>query len=248
MAFAKRLLPLRQYSINTSGIDAAVTHKRVRNLTISVHRGGHVRVTAPGRASSRDVEQAIVARIDWIKRTQARLSQLRPAPALEYVTGETHRFRGTDLELQVIHAPGQSRVHLRDGRLLELYVRPDAGVEDRRRVIHAWHREQLSAVLPDVITPWADRMVVHPVEWRIRRMRTRWGTCNTRARRIWLNLELAALPPECLEYIVVHELAHLLEPSHNYRFRAIMDRFLPDWRKRRQLLNSEGAAGRLREG
>jgi predicted metal-dependent hydrolase len=247
MNLAKRLLPLRQYSIHASGIDAAVTHKRVRNLTISVHRSGDVRVTAPGRASTSDVERAIVARIDWIKRTRARLAQQAPPRTLEYVTGELHRFRGTSLSLRVTHHAGPSQAFLLD-RILEVRVAAGAGIDDRRRAVEKWYRHELIALLPAVIRPWASQMQVEPVECRVRRMRTRWGTCNTRARRIWLNLELATVSPECLEYVVVHELAHLTEPSHNARFRAIMDHFLPDWRRRRGALNSQGAERHLQEG
>jgi predicted metal-dependent hydrolase len=242
MNLAKRLLPLRQYSIHASGIDAAVTHKRVRNLTISVHRSGDVRVTAPGRASPRDVERAIIARIEWIKRTRARLALQRPARIPEYVTGEAHRFRGVDHGLIVTHHSGTSQVQLRGDHVLELRVNPGSGRDERQTAVEKWYREQLNALLPDLITPWASRMGVQPVAWRVRRMRTRWGTCNTKARRIWLNLELVTVSPECLEYVVVHELAHLLEASHNERFRAIMDQFLPDWRERRSLLNSRGVA------
>jgi predicted metal-dependent hydrolase len=247
MSLAQPRPALRQYQLTASGIDASVTHKRVRNLTISVHRDGRVRVTAPARASTGDVERAIGARIDWIRRIQARFAQQRPPRILEYVTGELHRFRGADLELSVLQRPGNSEVRLRDDRVIELHVNGESGIEDRRRAIERWYRHQLFALLPEVVSPWATRMGVQPVEWRIRRMRTRWGTCNTRARRIWLNLELITLPHECLEYIAVHELTHLLEASHNYRFRSLMDTFLPDWRRRRQALNREGAH-RLREG
>jgi len=248
MNLAKRLLPLRQYLIHTSGIEAAVTHKRVRNLTISVHRSGDVRVTAPGRASSRDVERAIIARIGWIRRTQERFARMRPVRAPEYVTGECHRFGGMELELSVIHDAGIPQAHLRDGRMLELRVGMDSSREDRRSVLEEWYRKELVALLPDMISSWALRMRVEPVVWRVRRMRTRWGTCNTKARRIWLNLELATVPPECLEYVVVHELAHLIEPSHNGRFRALMDDFLPDWRSRRLRLNAGRGGDRLDEG
>jgi predicted metal-dependent hydrolase len=239
-SFAKRI-PLRQYRIETCGIDAAVTHKRVRNLTITVRRGGTVEITAPARTTTLDVQRAIADRIHWVRRTQERLGRIQPPAVCHYESGEVHRFRGKNVELRVAPATGRARVELVDGAVLRLHIDPGADPAMRKTLLDRWYRAQLTSFLPDMFGLWIERIGVSPVEWRLRRMRTRWGTCNTRARRVWLNIELAKVSPDSLEYVIVHELVHLLEPSHNHRFRSLMDRFLPDWRKRRAVLDSEGS-------
>lgn len=247
MSRMKRLLPLREYSVDVSGINAHVTHKRVRNLTITVKRDGNVFVTAPARTTVREVERALTARHEWIARAQHRLSQQPRIQPLQFVSGETHRFRGADVALHVMHHAGPTTVAL-NGKSLEIRARRGLEPARLRAAVEQWYRQQLSLWLPDIISGWAAKIGVLPLEWRIRRMRTRWGTCNTRERRIWLNLQLAEMSPSSVEYVVVHELVHLLEASHNSRFRALMDQFLPDWRTRRSFLNAEGRARHLREG
>lgn len=237
MPRVNRLAVLRRYDVDADGVRAAVSHKRVRHLTIAVHRDGRVRVTAPARASTRDVERALRERIDWIRSTQLRLAAIERPPALTYVTGEIHRFRGKEVRLAVIESAGRTGAALRDDSVLILTVHPGASLEDRRLVLERWFRHELATLLPDLFATWSARMQVYPRQWRIRRMRTRWGSCNTRAGRIWLNVELVTVSDECLEYVLVHELAHLIEASHNHRFRGVMDRYMPDWRARRRELH-----------
>jgi predicted metal-dependent hydrolase len=138
--------------------------------------------------------------------------------------------------LEVVSAGRAGRV-VQDGATLRLHAREDSTPEERQRYVGEWLREQLRQALPPVVERCEQRMGVHAEEWRIKNMRTRWGTCNVRARRIWLSLRLAQKSPDCLEYVVVHELCHLLEKSHNAVFKAHMDRFFPQWRETRRLLN-----------
>jgi hypothetical protein len=230
--------------LTVNGITIDLVRKNIKNLHLRVYPPhGQVRVSAPLHASKAAVTSVIVARLDWIRQQQARLAQL-PAPVQPpcYQTGESHYFQGRAYLLNVIDTAGRAKVMLRDN-MLELYVRPDYDSAKRKKVLEHWYRQQLSQQIPALIAKWQPVMAVEVADWGIKQMRTRWGTCNTRDRRIWLALALAQKPPRCLEYVVVHEMVHLLERSHNARFQAFMTRFLPDWRQLKQQLNSGADAG-----
>ena len=157
------------------------------------------------------------------------------------ITGEDHPYLGREYPLVVIERDGPPAVDLRNGTTLEMRVRPGTGRATRAGVLDGWYRQQLKQLIPPLISTWEPTMGVAVAEWRIKKMKTRWGTCNIDARRIWLNLHLAKMPAACLEYIVVHEMAHLLERHHNGEFRAHMDRLLPQWRVQRDVLNRASA-------
>jgi hypothetical protein len=152
------------------------------------------------------------------------------------ISGESHYFLGQPYTLRVFPQKGPGCVSLQCAPFIDLYVRPGASVLDRQRVLHRWYREELKELVPPLLARWQPVVGVAAAEWGVRMMRTRWGSCNIRARRIWLSLELARKPVECLEYVVVHELTHLLERRHNHRFYGYMDQFLPTWRLARALL------------
>jgi predicted metal-dependent hydrolase len=145
---------------------------------------------------------------------------------------------GTRYRLRVIQQSGAPRVVLRNRSTMELYAQPGTSAEQRERVLHRWYRQQLKELIPLLLKKWQPVLGIQVADWRIKKMKTKWGTCSVEARRIWLNLELAKKPVQCLEYIVVHELVHLIERHHNDRFISIMDKHLPRWRWRRQELNA----------
>jgi predicted metal-dependent hydrolase len=152
------------------------------------------------------------------------------------VSGESHYAWGIRRRLSVIERPGRAHVEL-DHRRLLLYVPEGTGRQARVNVLQQWQRDELRRAVPPLIARW-EKEIGRPVTfWGIRRMKTKWGSCNREAARIWLNLELAKKDPACLEYVVVHEMAHLLERGHGERFTSLMDSLLPDWRTRRDTLN-----------
>jgi hypothetical protein len=153
------------------------------------------------------------------------------------VTGESHYVQGRRYRLDVVEQNAPATVRLRNNTFLELRVRPGTDRQKREAVLAQWYRQQLRQQIPALIARWEPIIGVTVAEWGIKKMKTRWGTCNIQARRIWLNLELAKKPVACLEYILVHEMVHLLERQHNDQFRAYMDRFLPQWRLHRDTLN-----------
>lgn len=223
--------------LTVSGIDVDVVYKNIKNLHIAVYPPmGRVRVAAPERLDDDQVRLAVVSRLSWIKRQRDQLQAAQRQTVREMVTGESHYVWGSRLRLKVVERPGRSHIET-DGDRLLLYAGADTTAEQRREVLDRWYREQLRRAIPDVIEKWERRMRVTVPKWSIRRMKTKWGSCNRETGHIWFNVELAKKHPECLEYIAVHEMTHLRERSHGPRFTRLMDGYLPDWRAGRDRLN-----------
>jgi predicted metal-dependent hydrolase len=222
-----------------NGLNVEVVRKAIKNLHLGVYPpDGRVRVAAPLAVSDEAVRLAVIGKLAWIKRQQAHFDSQPRQSQREMVSGESHYFLGRRYRLHLVEHEGPSNVVLRNRSRLEVFVRADTTADQRERVLQRWYREQLRLLIPPYIRKWEPVIGVQVADWGIRRMKTRWGTCNVEACRIWLNLELAKKPVQCLEYIVVHEMAHLLERHHNDRFAALMDGHLPSWRLYRDELNA----------
>lgn len=225
--------------IRVSGVPVEIVRKGIKNLHLGVYPPrGRVRVAAPLRVSDAAVRLAVVGKLGWIKRQRARFEAQPRQSAREMVSGESHYFLGQRYRLNVIEHNGANKVVLRKKTTIDLYVRPEISAEHRERVLQRWYRQQLKELIPPLVEKWQTAVGVQADEWAIKKMKTKWGACNVEARRIWLNLELAKKPAQCLEYIIVHELLHLLERQHNDNFFALMNEYLPQWRSRRSELNA----------
>lgn len=237
-----RNLSTGAYSMVVSGVTVEVRRKPIKHLYIRVDPyDGRVRVSVPVRMDEQTLQRAVASRLVWIRGRQRALAG-RPDHVI--ATGETHYYRGLPHRLEVVEHAGRPAVRVTDAETIELQVRPGTDAAARRALLERWYRRMLAEEIPDLIAKWEPGMGVRVAEWRIKRMKTRWGTCNILDRRIWLNLWLARMPRECLEYVLVHEMVHLLERRHNARFRAYMDRFLPRWRMyRERLQHMETATG-----
>ena len=223
--------------LTVRGIDIDVVYKDIKNLHIGVYPPmGRVRVAAPERLDDEQVRLAIIQRLPWIKRQREQLRSADRQSQREMVTGESHYVWGTRHRLKVIERPGRAHFEIDGGRLL-LYVPDDTSAAKRRDLLDRWYREQLRAAIPPLIAKWQRILEVTVPRWSIRRMKTKWGSCNRETGHIWFNVELAKKHPDCLEYIVVHEMAHHIERNHGQRFAKLMDGFMPDWRARRDQLN-----------
>ncbi len=223
--------------LTVAGIDVDVIYKDIKNLHIGVYPPvGRVRVAAPLRLDDDAVRLALVQRLPWIKRERDRLQAADRQSQREMVNGESHYVWGNRYRLRVIERPGRGHIEV-DGDRLLLYVAPATATEPRRELLDRWYREQLRRAIPNVIAKWEPALGVTVRRWTIRRMKTKWGSCNREGGHIWFNAELAKKHPESLEYIAVHEMTHLLERGHGERFTKLMDRFMPDWRARRDHLN-----------
>lgn len=221
-----------------SGIRVQIVRKDIKNLHLGVHPpNGHVRVAVPEHVTDERVRLAIVDKLSWIKKQQAEFLAQPRQSAREMVTGESHYFFGKSYRLEVIEKPGKHKVELASGSKIRLTVTADTSTQNRLKLMNEWYRDQLKRVIPELIEQWQAKIGVTANDWGVKKMKTKWGSCNIEAKRIWLNLDLAKKPPECLEYIIVHELVHLLERNHNSRFVAYMDEFMPKWRLNREILN-----------
>ena len=227
-----------RYEIQVQGVRVEVVRKDVKNFHLGVYPPkGRVRAAVPRRLNDAAVRVAVASRLGWIRRQRARFEEQDRQSAREMVGGECHYFRGRRHRLSVVERDGPSRVSLLNDRTLELQVRPGAGREQREAVLQRWYREQLREQAPALIAKWEPQVGVTVADWGVKRMKTRWGSCNVEARRIWVNLELAKKSDACLELVLLHEMVHLLERRHCERFREHMDRLMPQWRLYRDQLN-----------
>jgi predicted metal-dependent hydrolase len=227
-----------QHTIKILGLPVEIGRKNIKNPHLGVYPPtGRVRVAAPLRVSNEAVRLAVIGKLGWIKRQQARFEQQPRQSAREVVSGESHYFAGKRYRLRVHAAEGSAKVLIRNNSTIELHVRPGANVESRRKVMMNWYRQHLKAVVPPLLEKWQKRLGIEVSAFGIKRMKTKWGTCTVDARRIWINLELAKKSPDSVEYVVMHELVHLLVRHHDDRFVAIMDKHLPRWRVLREELN-----------
>lgn len=227
------------HNIRIGALSIEVVRKDIKNLHLGVYPpNGRVRVAAPLVVDDDAVRLAVIDKLGWIKRQRARFIEQPRQSQREMVNGESHYFLGKRYRLRVHTGKAASAVAVRGIATLDLFVRPDTVAAQREAVLLRWYREQLKSLIPPLMEKWEQLLGVRATSWGIKKMKTKWGSCNTATGRIWLNLELAKKPVQCLEYIVVHELVHLLERNHTQRFSALMDRFLSDWRTRRDTLNT----------
>lgn len=227
-----------RHYIDVGGIAVEVVRKEIKNLHVGVYPpAGRVRVAAPLRLDDEAVRLALVSRLGWIRRKQKELAGQDRQSQREMVTGESHYFQGRRYLLDVKECGGMPGVRLVGHKTMELRVPPACDRAQRDAVLQRWYRRQLQALLPPLLAKWEPRVGKTVAEVRIKRMKTRWGSCNADARRIWLNLELIKKPVACLEYVLVHELVHLHERHHTERFQQWMERLMPTWSVHRDALN-----------
>ncbi|RAK69694.1 M48 family metallopeptidase [Hymenobacter edaphi] len=225
-------------TVQIAGLEVELVRKAIRTLRVTVYPPhGRVRVAAPLRLPEANIHAFIEARRAWIEKHRARFATQAPPAELTYSTGETHYYQGRPHQLRVHATEGRPRVELPETGLLELYAPAASTPAERQQVLARWYRARLKEQLPALLARWEPVVGARAAAWGVKQMRTRWGTCNTRARRIWLSLELIKKPPKCLDYVLVHELTHLHERLHNARFWGLMDQFMPDWRQHKARLN-----------
>ena len=218
------------------GMELWLVRKRIKNMYLRVlPPDGEVRLTAPLRASEAELARFVAKHAAWAKKKQQEIQARAPAEAQQYLSGERHFLWGKPYELCVRLAE-RNAIFLKGSRIILELV--DMGApKAREQILNEWYRYQLKAAIERRLPACEQIAGKHAKEWGVRNMRTRWGTCNIVRQRIWLNLQLAKKPPECLDYVILHELTHLYERHHNARFRSYMDKFCPDWREIRRRLN-----------
>lgn len=218
-------------------IDIEVTQKEIKNIHLSVYPpNGRVKIAAPSRMKLDTIRIYAISKLPWIKKQQEKIRSQKREAEREFVSKESHYFLGKRYQLKVIEletGPVARIAH----NYLELYVRPGSSKEKRQEILENWYRQQLRTLIAELISKWEKKMRVKVEEFGIKKMKTKWGTCNKEAKRIWLNFELIKKPVECVEYIVVHEMVHLKERNHNAKFISYMNEFLPEWKQLKADLN-----------
>ncbi len=224
--------------LQLGALSIEVVQKNIKNIHLSVYPPhGIVKVAAPLHYDIELIRVYVNSKTVWIKKQQAKiLAQVRETPR-DFITRESHFFKGKRYLLQITEHDAPPKVVLHHSKI-ELFVRPNTALAKRESILQQWYRAELKKQIAPLIAKWEQKIGVSVEEWQVKQMKTKWGTCNTEKKRVWLNLELAKKPVECLEFVVVHELVHLLERLHNDRFYAYMDKFLPNWQHLRSTLNA----------
>jgi predicted metal-dependent hydrolase len=221
----------KRHYIEVSDIQVEVVRKAIKNLHLAVYPPeGRVRVAVPLHVTDENVRLAVISKLGWIKKQKTNFKDQPRQSRREMVSGESHYFMGRRYLLDVVQRYGRHDIAIENNTRMTLYVQTGTSERNKEKVLLEWYRRQLKALIPDLIAKWELVIGVQVSQWGIKKMKTRWGACNIAAKRIWLNLELAKKPPECLTYILVHEMVHFLERHHNDRFKTLMDRFMPQWR------------------
>ncbi|MFN0033357.1 MAG: M48 family metallopeptidase [Flavobacteriales bacterium] len=225
------------HQLKLGEITVDVVQKNIKNVHLSVYPPtGRVRIAAPDGMKLDTIRIYAISKLSWIKKQQTRFrNQEREAPR-DYISRESHYYNGKRFLMRVIEVDGTPKVLLKNNRI-ELHVRPGTSKLKRQLILENWYRERLKEKIAEYVSEWEVKMRLSVAEFGVKKMKTKWGSCNTDAKRIWLNLELAKKPSPCLEYIVVHEMVHLIERSHNERFIALMNKYMPQWRKHKDELN-----------
>ncbi|WP_435352854.1 M48 family metallopeptidase [Emticicia sp. SJ17W-69] len=228
---------MQQIEISNFTID--VIRKSIKNIHLSVYPPtGRVRIAAPLNTDDDTVRLFAISKLSWIKRHQRNFAnQERQSPRI-FETRESHYFQGRRYLLRVTEHDAPAKVLLKTKTYIDLFVRPDTSIAQRQSILNEWYRSELKKLIQPIIEKWQTIMQVQVNAWQVKQMKTKWGTCNIEKKRIWLNLELAKKPIHCLEYIIVHEMVHLLERHHNDRFLHYINTYLPNWKQLKTELNT----------
>lgn len=226
-------------TLTISNLTIDVVRKDIKNMHLAVYPpNGRIRLSAPEKTDSEMMRLFAVSKIGWIRKHIKNFeAQPRETPR-DFISGESHYFQGKRYLLKVVEHNGIPKVEIKGTKNILLYCKPNASTETKGKILKEWHRAQMKMQIPDIIAKWEKVIGVQSNDCVIKQMKTKWGSCNIEAKRIWLNLELSKKPIICLEYIIVHELVHLLERSHNDKFVGYMNQFMPKWRLHRDELNA----------
>jgi len=226
----------KKTQITINGIAISVTQKRMRSLRLRIsHPDAAIKVSAPLRLSLKQIESFIKAKIEWIKNHRQKILSKKTA-AKKFIDGEAHEFLGEKYILKILSTKKKNQIQIRDN-IIEMQLKNYLNLEQKRKLMEEFWRLHLKKIVPQYISELEKKMNVRVAEFGIKKMKTRWGTCNPKARRIWLNLELAKKPLKCLEYLIIHEMVHLLERKHSKKFYAYMDQFMPNWHECKKQLS-----------
>jgi predicted metal-dependent hydrolase len=221
----------------TSKLSIDVVRKDIKNMHLAVYPPtGRVRIAAPLRIDEA-VRLFAISKIAWIRKHQRNFVAQDRQPPRQFKERESHYFLGKRYLLRIIEQEAPAKVVFKTKTYIDLFVRPDSTTEQRQTIINEWYRVELKKLIQPIIAKWEKQIGVIVDDWQVKQMKTKWGTCNIDKKRIWINLELAKKPIHCLEYIIVHEMIHLLERHHNDRFLSLTEKYMPQWKFYKEELN-----------
>ena len=226
------------HQIEISDFTIDVVRKNIKNMHLAVYPPtGRIRIAAPLNIDDDAVKLFAISKLAWIKRNQRNFKQQDRQSARSYIQRESHYFQGRRYLLRVTEHDAPPFVEIKSKTYIDLYIRPETTIAKRNEIMNEWYRTELKKQIPEIIKTWETKLGLEIDDWQIKLMKTKWGTCNIEKRKIWLNLELAKKPIYCLEYIIVHEMLHLLERHHNDIFLNYMNTYLPKWKQIKSELN-----------
>jgi len=222
----------------TSNLSVDVVRKDIKNMHLAVYPPtGRVRIAVPLRIDDEAVRLFAISKIGWIRKNQRSfVAQDRQSPR-EFKQRESHYFQGKRYLLRITEQEAPAKVLLKTKTYIDLFVRPESTTEQKQIIINEWYRSELKKLIPEIIEKWEKKIGVKVSDWQVKQMKTKWGSCNIEEKRIWINLELAKKPLHCLEYIIVHEMIHLIERHHSERFLTLMEKYMPQWKFFKEELN-----------
>lgn len=224
--------------LKISNLQIEAVRKDIKNIHLGVYPpDGRVRVSVPLSTNDDSLRIFLISKSAWIKKQKVRFSKQERQTKREYVSGESHYFLGRKYQLTVKKTEEKPRIYLKNKTKIELFVRPKTTIIQKQKMFEEFYRTELESMIPKLLQKWEKKVGVKPKQIRIKKMKTKWGTCNQKDKRIWLNLELAKQPPHCIDYVFVHELVHLKERKHNERFLSILEHAYPRWRQSKEELN-----------
>ncbi len=222
----------------SSKLSIDVVRKDIKNMHLAVYPPyGRVRVAAPLRIDDEAVRLFTISKLGWIKTQQRKFLSQDRLPPRKYIDRESHYFQGKRYLLRVIEIEAPPKVVIKTKTYIDLHIKVNTTTEQRETILNEWYRTELKKLIPPLIDKWSAQIGVTVNNWQVKQMKTKWGTCNIEKQRIWVNLELAKKPLHCLEYLIVHEMIHLIERHHNDRFLTLMEKHMPQWKFYKEELN-----------
>lgn len=226
-------------NLKVCGLEVQTVKKNIKNMHLGVYPPeGRVRVAAPMKMSDESIRLFVISKIPWIKKQKTKYEKQQRQSKREFVSGESHYFLGDRYRLNIINSEQAPKVEIKRKTHIDLHVKPGTSTEKRQEILDNFYREELKKIVPSMLAQWQNKIGINVKEVNIKKMKTKWGTCNAEDGRIWLNLELAKNPKYCMEYVLVHEMVHFLEKTHSDRFFNIMDTHMPQWPQHRDELNN----------
>ena len=231
----KKVKVLDTYQIEFDNLQIEVERKNIKNIYISIYqKTGRIRISSPRHLNEQQIKSFVTSKIDWIKKQKEKINLVVNTDNTK-ISSEFCYYQGRKYSVKFIKNSNSNKVVLKDSNI-EFHINQNLSEEQKILIIYEWQRYQLKKQVPSLISKWENIIGIKIYDWGIRKMKSKWGTCHRLKGKIWLSLELAKVPSECLEYVILHELVHFIEKSHNAKFKSLMTYYMPNWKNIKNLM------------